>query len=98
MVTDKDPYSSRPPRRQRVDIHVHRDPGYRDYDYADEPTPAEVATVTSFSIIQAVLLVILLVLVAIVIATLLGAVSGPDIVDALRNLGGGTDTSAQPAQ
>lgn len=98
MVMSDDPYEPRPAAARRVDVHVHRDPGYRDYDYVDEPAPAEVAAAVSFSMIQAVLPVILVLLVAIVIVTLPGAVSGPDIVEGLRNPGGGTDTSAQPAQ
>lgn len=94
MVTEEDSLEPRSSRGQRIDVHVHRDAGHREYDYVDEPTPGEVAAAASFSIIQAILLVILVVLVAAVIASLLGAVSVSEIVDGLRNPGGGTDSPA----
>ncbi|CAN5251393.1 hypothetical protein BH23CHL1_BH23CHL1_10410 [soil metagenome] len=94
MATEGDSLEPRPSRRKRVDVHVHRDSGYDEYDYVDEPTPGEIAAAASFSIIQAILLVILVVLVAVVIASLLGAVSVLEIVDDLRNLGRGTNTPA----
>lgn len=95
MATEEDSLEPRSSTGQRIDVHVHRDADYGEYCYADEPTPSEVAAAASFSIIQAILLVILFVLVAIVIASLLDAVSVSEIVDGLRDLGGGTDTPAQ---
>ena len=94
MATEEDSLEPRSSTGQRIDVRVHRDADYGEYDYVDAPTPGEVAAAASFSIIQAILLVILIVLVAIVIASLLGAVSVSEIVDGLRDLGGGTDTSA----
>lgn len=94
MATEEDSLEPRSSAGKRVDVHVHRDVDYREYGYADEPTQGEIAAAASFSIIQAILLVILFVLVAVVIASLLGAVSVSEIVDGLRDLGGGTDTSA----
>jgi hypothetical protein len=98
LVTEEDSTDPRPSSGRRVDVHVHRESGYSEYGYADEPTPGEVATAASFSIIQAILLVVLVVLVAVVIASSLGAVSVSEIVDGLRDLGRGTDTAAQPVQ
>lgn len=98
MVSGQNPHQPEPAPARRLDIHVHRDAGYPDNAYIDEPTPAEVAAAASFSVIQAVLLVVLVLLVVAVIVTLMGGVSIQDVVDGLRNPGGGTDTPAQPAR
>jgi hypothetical protein len=100
MVSDEDRTAPPDASRQRIDIHVHRDrdPGYREYGYVDEPLPGEVAAAAGLSILHAVLVVLLLILIALLIASLLGAVSVSEIADGLRDLRGGTDTPAQPAQ
>lgn len=98
MVSGNDPSYRRPARatRRDIDIHVTRGPARR--DYAAEPLPGEVATATGLSLIHALLVVLLIILVAALVASLLGAVSVTELADGLRNLGGGTDTPAQPAQ
>lgn len=83
------------PRRD-IDIHIHRGSARR--RYAAGPAPDEVAAAAGLSLLHALLTVLLLILIAVLVATLLGAVSVSEIADGLRNLGGGTDTPAQPAQ